>query len=95
MKYKTWMSNGKGDIIEDIIEIDDNATEKEIEEACMESAFYEIDWGYEKIERKSGQSCGSCENYITKSGLNYWFCGLDGEEHPRNFWCESYDGDEE
>jgi len=33
------------------IEIDDNATEEEIEEICRETAFNEVEWYFEKGRR--------------------------------------------
>ena len=50
MKYNVYIGMriiaGSTQTIE--VEIDDDATEDEIEEICRNVAFEEIDWGYEK-----------------------------------------------
>ena len=52
MKYivSVSMTNVRGSTQSIEIEIDDNATEEEIEEICRETAFNEVDWSFEKEE---------------------------------------------
>lgn len=46
-KIKCYVSTGMyGSEVEDIIEVNDDATQKEIENAANEWLFNTIDWGY-------------------------------------------------
>ena len=50
-KYLVWVEVGYADERrEEIIEIDENATDEYIDELCRDVAFNEIDWGYEEVD---------------------------------------------
>ena len=49
-KFIVWLNTGfSGCNIEEIIELPDDLTDEEIEEACKDEAFQTIDWGYEEV----------------------------------------------
>lgn len=49
-RYKVWIHTNKvGSECTDEIEIEDDATEKEVEEAAKDAAFNHLDWGFEKL----------------------------------------------
>lgn len=50
-KFRVWLHTGyAGQLIEDEIEISDDATPEDIEEQCKDVAFQSIDWGYEELK---------------------------------------------
>ncbi len=50
MRIKYWISTSKtGSECGGEFEIEDDATEREIEEAAKDAAFEYLDWGYEKV----------------------------------------------
>ena len=50
-RYKVWISTNKvGSKCQDEIEIEDGASEQEIEQEAREAAFQYLDWGYERID---------------------------------------------
>ena len=50
-KYRVWLDIGlAGAKLEDIIEIEDDATPEEIDEQCRDFIFNDVDWGYAEIE---------------------------------------------
>lgn len=52
MKVNVWLETGFAGIgYNETFEMDDDATEEEIEAAAKEEAFDRIDWGYEVIDR--------------------------------------------
>lgn len=52
MKVNVWLDTGFAGIgYNETFEMDDDATEEEIEAAAKEEAFDRIDWGYEVIDR--------------------------------------------
>ena len=52
-KIKCYVSTGMcGSEVEDIIEVNDNATQNEIKEAANDWLFNTIDWGYWEAEEK-------------------------------------------
>ena len=52
-KFKvTIETNLVGSECEDFIEVDDNATEKEIEEEAYQCAMNMCEWNYEEVENK-------------------------------------------
>lgn len=54
MKIYVWLETGfAGQNYEDTFEINDDATEEEIEEAAKRVAFDRIDWGYKVLEQQN------------------------------------------
>ncbi|PTQ84762.1 hypothetical protein C8U37_107130 [Trichococcus patagoniensis] len=50
-KFRVWLHTGyAGQLIEDEIEISDDATPEDIEEQCKDVAFQTVDWGYEEVK---------------------------------------------
>lgn len=50
-KIKVWLNTGfAGCVHENEFEVDDDATEEEIEEMAKEIAFNDIDWGWSESE---------------------------------------------
>lgn len=49
-KFIVWLNTGyAGCNIEEVIELPDDSTDEEIEEACKDEAFQSIDWGYVEV----------------------------------------------
>lgn len=51
MKYKVWASTSiVGSDIYEEIELDDDLTEDEVEDALYEAIMQYVDWGYKKLD---------------------------------------------
>lgn len=52
MKIRVWIQspNNASFNEDDIIEVPDNISDDELEEAARETAFDYIDWGYERVD---------------------------------------------
>lgn len=49
-KFMVWLNTGYvGCNIEELVELPDDSTDDEIEEACKDEAFQSIDWGYVEV----------------------------------------------
>lgn len=57
MKVKVWLNVGFGPSTErrDVLDIEDDATPEEIEEAARDWAFNFIEWGHEIAEKVESQ----------------------------------------
>lgn len=54
-KFRIWLEPDiAGARFEDEVEVEDDATPKEIEDACKEIAFNNFDWGYEEMPDEKG-----------------------------------------
>lgn len=50
-KIKTWLTPGFGRyVIEESFEVEDDASEAEIDEIAKELVFDQIDWGWEEVK---------------------------------------------